>query len=122
MTNPTRTSVGDRLSGTAGEALDATTHALESSRQVAAEVVERMGETARDLRQGAAELARTSAAAVGDATAAAQRKLGEYQGATRRYVAEEPVKSALIAAAVGAAAAALVLAVLRSRRHDRVRA
>lgn len=119
MTNPTRTSVGDRLSSAADEALDATTHALDSSRKVAAEVAERMGETARDLRHGAAELARASAAAVSEATAAAQRKLGQYEGATRRYLAEEPVKSALIAAAVGAVAAALVLAVLRSRRHDR---
>jgi ElaB/YqjD/DUF883 family membrane-anchored ribosome-binding protein len=53
---------------------------------------------------------------VSDATAAAQRQLGEYAQATMHYVSEEPVKSALIAAAIGAAVAALVLAVRRSRR------
>ena len=36
--------------------------------------------------------------------------------ATGRYVSEQPLKSALIAAAVGAAVAALVLAIRRNRR------
>lgn len=121
MKNTTRTSVGDRPSGAADGALDATTHAIDGGRQFATDVANRMGETASELRHGAADLARASAAAIGDATAAAQRKLGQYIGATRRYLAEQPVKAALIAAAVGAAAAALMLVVLRSRRNDRVR-
>ena len=37
--------------------------------------------------------------------------------ATTRYVSEQPVRSALIAAAVGAAVAALVLAMRRNRRY-----
>jgi ElaB/YqjD/DUF883 family membrane-anchored ribosome-binding protein len=62
------------------------------------------------------DLARKGASTMSDATAAAQRQLGEYAQSTRRYVSEEPVKSALIAAAIGAAVAALVLAIRRNRR------
>lgn len=119
MLNTTRTTVGTRVSDAAEEALEATTHALDSSRQFATETAARIGESARGLRDSAADLARTSAESVSEATAAAQRQLGQYAKAARRYVADEPVKSALIAAAIGAAAAALVLAVTRSRRHDR---
>ncbi len=103
-------------SGYADDALGATGHALESTKQFASQALDRAGETVRDLRYGATDLARKGASTVSDATAAAQRQLGEYAQSTRRYVSEEPVKSALIAAAIGAAVAALVLAIRRSRR------
>jgi ElaB/YqjD/DUF883 family membrane-anchored ribosome-binding protein len=103
-------------SGYADDARGATGHALESTKQFASQALDKAGEKVRDLRYGATDLARKSASSVSDATAAAQRQLGEYAQATRRYVSEEPVKSALIAAAIGAAVAALVLAVRRSRR------
>jgi ElaB/YqjD/DUF883 family membrane-anchored ribosome-binding protein len=64
----------------------------------------------------ATDLARKGADTVSDATAAAQRQLDQYLKTTERYVAREPVKSALIAAAVGAAVAALVLVMFRSRQ------
>jgi ElaB/YqjD/DUF883 family membrane-anchored ribosome-binding protein len=118
MSHSTGTSVGARVSVAAGDALDATTHALDSSKQFASEAASRIGETARDLRDGAADLARTSADSVSDATSAARRQLGGYANATRRYVADEPLKSALISAAVGAAAAMLLMAVLRQRRDS----
>src|SRR6185369_12358815 len=103
-------------SGYADDARGATGQALESTRQFASQALDKAGEKVRDLRYGATDLARKSASSVSDATAAAQRQLGEYAQATRRYVSEEPVKSALIAAAIGAAVAALVLAIRRSRR------
>ena len=53
----------------------------------------------RDLRYGVKDLASKGASSVGEATAAAQRQLGQYAQATGRYVSEQPVKSALIAAA-----------------------
>jgi ElaB/YqjD/DUF883 family membrane-anchored ribosome-binding protein len=40
--------------------------------------------------------------------------MGGYAQATTRYIADEPVKSALIAAAIGAAVAGLVIALRRS--------
>ncbi len=105
-----------RASGYADDALGATGHALESTKEFASQALDKAGEKVRDLRYGATDLARKGASTMNDATAAAQRQLGEYAQATRRYVSDEPLKSALIAAAIGAAVAALVLAIRRSRR------
>jgi ElaB/YqjD/DUF883 family membrane-anchored ribosome-binding protein len=111
MTHTSSKSVRAGASGYADEALGATGHALD----LASQALEKAGEKVRDLRYGATDLARKSASTVTDATAAAQRQLGQYAHATRIYVSEQPVKSALIAAAVGAAVAALVLAMRRNR-------
>jgi ElaB/YqjD/DUF883 family membrane-anchored ribosome-binding protein len=100
----------------ADDALGATGHALESTKQFASQALDKAGEKVRDLRYGASGLARKGASSVSDATAAAQRQLGQYAQVTGRYVSEQPVKSALIAAAIGAAVAALVLAIRRNRR------
>lgn len=85
------------------EARSATAHALESTREFANQAFEKAGEKVRDLRYGAKELANRGVHSV-----------GEYAQATTRYVAEQPLKSALIAAAIGAAVAALVLAMRRN--------
>jgi len=69
----------------------------------------------RDLRYSVQELASRSMGAVSDTASAAQERIGRYAGATGRYVTEQPVKAALIAAAIGAAVAAIVM-VARSRR------
>jgi len=87
----------------ADEARGITGQALESTREFANQAFEKAGEKVRDLRYGVKELANKSASSV-----------GEYAQATTRYVAEEPLKSALIAAAIGAAVAALVLAMRRN--------
>lgn len=99
------------------DALGAGAHGLENTRHFATQAMEKAGETVRDLRYGATDLARKSAQTMSEARAAAQRQLGHYAQATGRYVSEQPVKSALIAAAVGAAVAALVLAMRRNRRE-----
>jgi ElaB/YqjD/DUF883 family membrane-anchored ribosome-binding protein len=80
-------------------------HALETTRELASQAIERTGENLRDLREG-----------LDDASADAQRQLDRYAKRTRRYVSKRPVTSALIAAAVGAAVTALALAVLRNKR------
>jgi ElaB/YqjD/DUF883 family membrane-anchored ribosome-binding protein len=112
MMTPISKSLRTETSAYSDDALGATGHALE----MAGHAIERAGEKVRDLRYGASDLARRGASSVSDATAAAQRQLGQYAQATGRYVAEQPVKSALIAAAIGAAVAALVLAIRRNRR------
>jgi ElaB/YqjD/DUF883 family membrane-anchored ribosome-binding protein len=101
-------------SGYADEALGATGQALESTRQFANQAIEKAGEKVRDLRYGAKELANKGVTTVSEATSAAQKQLGQYAQATGRYVSEQPVKSALIAAAIGAAVAALILAYRRN--------
>ena len=100
----------------ADEAADAASHALESTRQFANQAFEKAGQKVRDLRSGVQDIASRGMSTVSDATVAAQERLGRAAQATTRYVAEEPVKAALIAAAVGAAVAALVIALRRERR------
>ncbi|NPC57130.1 hypothetical protein [Caenimonas soli] len=85
------------------EARSATAQALESTKEFANQALEKAGERVRDLRYGVKDLANKGV-----------NSMGEYAHATTRYVAEQPVKSALIAAAVGAAVAALVLAMRRN--------
>ena len=105
--NHTSKSLGADVSRVAEDALQATNHALEATRELASQAIERAGEKARDVRNSAK-----------DAGAAAQRQLSEYAKATGRYVSNRPLTSALIAAALGAAVAALALAMLRSKDHD----
>jgi ElaB/YqjD/DUF883 family membrane-anchored ribosome-binding protein len=72
---------------------------LDSTRRLAADALERASSTVKDLRSG-----------VSDRASSAQRYMGEYASAGTRYVSEHPMKSALIAAAVGAAVAGIVIA------------
>jgi ElaB/YqjD/DUF883 family membrane-anchored ribosome-binding protein len=78
---------------------------LESTRRAAADALERANSTIKELRSG-----------MSDRASAAQRYMGDYASYGSRYVADHPLKSALIAAAVGAAVAGLVLA-MRHRRE-----
>lgn len=73
-------------------------------------------DTVRDLRENVKGLASRGLSAVSDGASVAQEQLGRYAGATGRYVSREPVKAALVAAAVGAAVAALMM-MARSRRN-----
>ena len=91
------------LRAASDEARGMTGHVLESTKDLASQALEKAGEKVRDLRYGAKELANKGVSSV-----------GEYAHATTRYVSDQPVKSALIAAAVGAAVAALVLAMRRN--------
>jgi ElaB/YqjD/DUF883 family membrane-anchored ribosome-binding protein len=108
-------SLRDGASRYADDAMGATSQALEQSRLYANQAFDKAGEKVRELREGMKDVASRSVSSVSEATAAAQRQLGQYAQATGRYVTEQPVKSALIAAAVGAAVAALVLALRRER-------
>ena len=81
---------------------------LDNTRKLASDAMERAGEKMRELRTG-----------MSDSATAAQRQIGQYAQATTRYVGEHPLKSALIAAAVGAAVAGIVIA-LRRHHSDRL--
>ena len=91
------------LRAASDDARGMTGHVLEGTKDLANQALEKAGEKVRDLRYGAKELASKGVSSV-----------GEYAHATTRYVSDQPVKSALIAAAVGAAVAALVLAMRRN--------
>jgi ElaB/YqjD/DUF883 family membrane-anchored ribosome-binding protein len=92
--------------GYAEDARGLASQAIESTREYANQAFDRAGSRFRDLRAGAKDLASRG-----------YSSMGEYAQATRSYVAEEPVKTALIAAAVGAAIAGLVIALRRSNSN-----
>lgn len=89
------------------EARGLTAQALDTTREFANQALGRAGDKMRDLRYGVRDLASRGA-----------NSMGDYAQATRVYVAEEPVKSALIAAAVGAVVAGLIIA-MRNRSSER---
>lgn len=84
-----------------------THHALESTRRMANEAMERASSTVNSLRSG-----------VSGGAHAAQRYVGEYANLGKHYVAEHPLKSALIAAAIGAAVAGVVIAMRHRRQQE----
>ena len=84
-------------------ARSATAQALASTRDYANQALGKASERARGLSYGVKDLANKSVNSV-----------GEYAHATTRHVSDQPLKSAVIAAAVGAAVAALLLAMRRS--------
>lgn len=98
--------------------------AMGSTRAMANDTLDRAEDKVRHLRGSidplvdklasqAQKLARQSLDMASEASERAQRSMHRYADATTRYVANEPVKSVLIAAAVGAAVALLVA----SARH-----
>ena len=93
-------------------------NALDNTRRMASQAMERASGTVRDLRASVNDVAGRGLHAMGDRAVAAKHYVGEYAVAGRRYVGEHPVKSALIAAAVGAAVAGLVIA-WRNHRSGR---
>jgi ElaB/YqjD/DUF883 family membrane-anchored ribosome-binding protein len=99
------------------EAESAAARALDTTRQFAGQAIERAGEKVRGLGVGVKDLASRGASTMSEATSAAQQRLRDYSQATVRYVSDEPVKAALIAAAVGALVAGLIIA-LRRRDSD----
>lgn len=84
-------------------------HPLDSTRRMAQEALERASSTVKDLRSG-----------MSDRAATAQRYMGDYASAGKTYVTDHPMKSALIAAAVGAVVAGLIIA-MRHRREQNER-
>lgn len=110
MTEITRTCLSDAAQDT----LTATAQAIEGSSPLVNETAGRIGETARDWRDSAADFARTRAESVGAAANGTRRRVGKFARATRQRVEDAPMKSLLIAAAVGAAIA-LVLSFFSRR-------
>ena len=78
---------------------------LENTRRMASDALERAASTMKDLRSG-----------MSDRASAAQSRMGDYASMGGRYVADNPWKAALVAAAVGAAVAGVYLA-MRHRRE-----
>ena len=114
----TRSSVTAEMTGAAQQALHAAGAALDEGKDLAAEAAAKAADAMRNLRDGASAAASRGADALSDTAAAAQRRVHRYRQAATRYVSDQPVKTALIAAAVGAGVTALLLALARGRRRE----
>ena len=101
--------------------------ALDSTRDYANQALDKAEDKVRELRGSvdplvdmlasrAQALARQSMDMAAEAKDKAQQSLSRYANATTHYVSEQPVRSVLIAAAVGATVALLVSSV-RHRNH-----
>lgn len=91
-----------------------TSDTLESTRRLAGEAMHRANATIGNLRASVQEATGRGLGAMGSRASAARGTLGEYTIAGRRYVGEHPLKSALVAAAVGVVIAGVIIA-LRNR-------
>lgn len=104
----------------ADNAVDATrdyaNHALDKAENKVRELRGEVDPLVDMLASKAQKLARQSLDMAAEAKDKAQQSLSRYASATTHYVAEQPMRSVLIAAAVGAAVALLV-ANSRQRRN-----
>lgn len=115
----TPSQLADEANKTANDAIDAT-------RAYAQNAVNAAGEKVRDLRREAEPAVEQLAARVQQAvqrgleaasttSARAQRRLEQAADVTGKYIADQPVRSVLVAAAAGAAITALIVLASRSR-------
>ena len=112
----------DEASGAAHRALESTrdfaNSALESAEGTVRNLHGRVDPMVDKLAEAAQKLARQSFDMASEARHRAQQSLNQASAATSRYVAEQPLRSVLIAAAVGAGVA-LLIAASRDRRGTR---
>jgi ElaB/YqjD/DUF883 family membrane-anchored ribosome-binding protein len=113
---------------TRDEALQATVQATELSRSYAKEAFDQAEGKIRELRGNvdpmvdkladtAQKLARQSMELATEAKHKAEESVARYAGITTKYVSEQPMRSVLIAAAVGATVALLVAAARNNKRY-----
>lgn len=106
---------------------DSADRAINTTREIANDVLDSAEKKVRDLRGSvdpvvdmlasrAQKLARQSLDMASEAKERAQQSLTRAADATTRYVSEQPLRSVLIAAAVGASVA-LLIAVARDRNR-----
>lgn len=91
---------------------------LDDTRRAATEALDRANSRMRDLRSTMGDYTSRGVQSLSETTSDARRQVGEYAQNSGRYVAEHPMKSAIIAAAIGAAVAGLVLAWRSQRERD----
>lgn len=121
---PAMQKVSDGMMSSAGKALEATRdHANQALDRAESKVRELRGNVdpmVDMLASKAQKMARQSLDMASEAKDRAEKSLKHAADATTRYVSEQPMRSVLIAAAVGAAVALLVSA-SRQREHKRNR-
>jgi ElaB/YqjD/DUF883 family membrane-anchored ribosome-binding protein len=131
MNTPTSKMTSDSMSGmrqTSDDMLQGAGRAVDSTREFANDALDKAENKVRELRGSvdpmvdmlaskAQKLARQSLDLAAEAKDRAQQSMTRAANMTTRYVAEQPLRSVLIAAAVGASVA-LLIAASRSRRNN----
>ncbi|CDS51001.1 FIG00931134: hypothetical protein [Polaromonas sp. CG9_12] len=126
--NMTRDSVS-AMQKTSDDMMNSAGKAIEATREHANQALDRAESKVRELRGSvdpmvevlaakAQKMARQSLDMASEAKERAEKSLKHAADATTRYVSEQPMRSVLIAAAVGAAVALLV-STSRQRNHNR---
>lgn len=112
------------------ELLQSATKAMDSTREFANDALDQAEHTVRSFRSNidpvgdmlaatAQKLARQSLDMASDAKDYAQHALNRAAKVSTRYVSDQPVRSVLMAAAVGAAVATLISYARGGRSHNR---
>lgn len=118
---PTVRNASNELLQGADDAMHATrdyaNHALDKAENKVRELRGDVDPLVDMLASKAQKLARQSLDMASEAKDKAQQSLSRYASATTHYVAEQPMRSVLIAAAVGAAVALLVASSLQRRNR-----
>ena len=125
FSNPTRDAAASAHQ-TSAALLDSASRSVDSTREFANDALDKAESKVRELRgqvdpmvdmlaAKAQKLARQSLDMASEAKHRAQQSLSQASAATGRYVSEQPMRSVLIAAAVGAAVAMLISA---TRHHN----
>jgi ElaB/YqjD/DUF883 family membrane-anchored ribosome-binding protein len=110
----------------ADDARQTANDAIDSTRAYAQNAVNAAGEKVRDMKRDAEPTVEQIAARVQQAvqrgldaasttSARAQRRLEQAADVTGKYISDQPMRSVLVAAAAGAALAALIVLATRSR-------
>ena len=126
--NPTRDATSTAHQ-TSAAILDSAGRSVDSTREYANDALDKAESKVRELRgqvdpmvdmltAKAQKLARQSLDLASEAKHRAQQSLSQASAATGRYVSEQPLRSVLITAAVGAAVAMLISAT-RHNHNDR---
>lgn len=112
--------IAGNLAGTADRALNSAQQSMDrtfdNAKQGVNDLRDRAESAATKIGARAGELADRGMATARDAANSAKGLYNHYSEATCSYVAEKPMRSLLISAAVGAAVTALVMAALQNRR------
>lgn len=115
--------LSDRVLQSAHEAVDSTRdlaqHALDSADSAVRRARGRIDPALEDIASNAQKLAHRSLDLASQTGARAQQTLRQCAAVTERYVADQPVRAILIAAAAGAVIAALAMVTASSARKRR---
>lgn len=128
MTTPTAKTARDAAHQASADVQHSAESAIASTRSYANDALDKAEDKVRELRGSvdpvvdmlaskAQKLARQSLDMAAEAKDKAQQSFHRYADVTTKYVSEQPVRSVLIAAAVGAAVALLVSSARNRNRY-----